>query len=351
MNLLKETILSIEPLDMKWKQKAQERQNNLVKPPGSLGQLESLSIQLAAIYQKEKPGIHKKLMITFGGDHGVYDEGISIQPQSITAEHFGSYVSGKCAIGLMSKHLNVDIIAVDVGIKSSKDIPGVVNRKIREGTSNMAKGPAMSREEAIRSIETGIEIAQTYIDKGYELIGIGEMGICNTTPSSAILSVLEGATVEQVTGLGAGTLPSNLQHKIDVIQKSISLNSPDPEDPIDVLSKVGGFEIGAMAGVILCCAANRIPVILDGFISNVSALLAAKLSPLSKEYMIASHLSSEPGASYVIKSLGIEPSFHMNLRLGEGSGAVMMFPVIDMALYLYDRMPTFAENDIVGFDQ
>lgn len=350
MMLWKETILNIEPIDSGWRQIAQDRQNHLVKPPGSLGQLEELTVQLAGIYRKEKVGILKKLMLTFGADHGVYEEGISIQPQSITADHFRSYVSGKCAIGLMSKYLNVDIVAVDVGIKCDHEIPGIVNRKIRKGTSNMAKGSAMSQEEAIRSIETGIEVAQTYIDKGYELIGIGEMGICNTTPSSAILSVLEQLPVEQVTGLGAGTLPSNLEHKVAVIKKSIELNSPDPKDPIDVLSKVGGFEIGAMTGVILACAANRIPVILDGFISNVSALLATKLAPLSKDYMIGSHLSAEPGAAYVTDSLSIRPSFNMNMRLGEGSGAAMMFPVIDMALYLYDRMPTFAENEIPDFD-
>ncbi|MDO4794175.1 MAG: nicotinate-nucleotide--dimethylbenzimidazole phosphoribosyltransferase [Filifactor alocis] len=351
MDLLKKTISHIEAVDKSWMQKAKRRQDSLVKPPGSLGFLEELSIRLAGIYRDEKVALNKKMMLTFGADHGVYEEGISIQPQSITADHFASYSTGKCTIGLMAKYLNLDIVAVDVGIKCDHDIPGVLNKKIRKATSNMAKGAAMSREEAVLSIERGIALTQEYIDRGYEIFGIGEMGICNTTPSSAMLAVLEGLDVEQVTGLGAGTLPSNLNHKVEVIQRSIDLNNPDPKDPIDVLAKVGGFEIGAMAGVILGCSANRIPVVLDGFISNISALLATKLAPLSKDYMIGSHLSDEPGARYALKTLGLPSPLNMNMRLGEGSGGAMMFPIIDMALYLYDRMPTFSENEIPDFDQ
>lgn len=351
MNVLKKTISRIEAPDTAWMQRAKKKQDTLVKPPGSLGYLEELSIRLAGIYREEKVALNKKMVLTFGADHGVYEEGISIQPQSITADHFASYSTGKCSIGLMAKYLNLDIVAVDIGIKCNHEIPGVLNQKIRQGTSNMAKGPAMSREDAVLSIEKGILLVEEYIKKGYEIFGIGEMGICNTTPSSAMLAVLEGLDVEKVTGLGAGTLPSNLSHKVDVIRRSIEVNRPDPKDPIDVLAKVGGFEIGAMTGVILGCSAHRIPVVLDGFISNVSALLASKLAPLSKDYMIGSHLSDEPGARYALEALGLSYPLNMNMRLGEGSGGAMMFPIIDMALYLYDRMPTFSENEIPDFDQ
>jgi len=345
-HLLNSTINRIKPVSQEYISIAKDRQNNLAKPPGSLGKLEDISISLAGIYRSEFFQTNPKIVIAYGGDHGIYEEGISKQPQEVTALHFPNYAKGTCSIGILSKLQGSDVLAVDMGINTDAPLEGVLDKKIRKSTSNFAKGPAMTCQEALLSIATGIELAEEYIEKGYKVIGLGEMGICNTTPSSAIISVLSQKDPSEVTGLGAGTLPCGLQHKIDTIRKGIELNCPDKNDPLDVLAKVGGFEIGAITGTILGCAANSIPVVLDGFISYAGALLAKELCPESTQYMMASHKSAEPASALSLEMLGLNAPLDMAMRLGEGSGAVLFFNLIEAANHIYTNMMTFDSSPV-----
>ena len=344
--LLEETVAGIEPMSEEYRRIAQERQNNLVKPPGSLGKLEDISIKLASIYRQQFYETNPKIVLAFGADHGIYEEGISTQPQEVTALAFANYAKGICSIGVLSKYMGNRVIPIDVGINSDESIDGVENQKIRKGTSNFAKGQAMTRDEAILSIAIGIRTAKEYIRQGVRVIGLGEMGICNTSPSSAIISILSAHPVEEVTGLGAGTTPSKLEHKVAVIQKGIDLNKPNPNDGIDVLAKVGGFEIGALVGVMLACAQEQIPVVLDGFISYAAALIAQNLCATAMDYMLASHKSAEPASAIALEKLGLSASLDMNMRLGEGSGAAIFFGIIDAANEVYTKVATFDNSGV-----
>jgi nicotinate-nucleotide--dimethylbenzimidazole phosphoribosyltransferase len=346
MNLLENISKNIYSLDEKYINKAKERLDKLIKPVGSLGKIEDICMQLAGIYGSEKFDTSKKAIIAFAGDHGVYEEGVAPDPQNITYLQFPNFAKGLCGVGTLSKFVGADVVAVDVGINCDHKLDGVLDYKIRKGTSNMAKGPAMSREEAIKCLEIGIEVAENCIEKGYKVIGIGEMGICNTTPSSAIISVIGDCDPLEVTGIGAGLKKERVAHKASVIRKSIELNKPNPNDAIDILSKVGGFEIGAMAGVVLGCSANRIPVVLDGFISYAAALLAYKINPKCREYMIASHLSAEPGTQKSLEIINLSPVLNMDMRLGEGSGAALAFNIIEASNYTYQNMATYDEVDL-----
>ncbi|MDK2565008.1 nicotinate-nucleotide--dimethylbenzimidazole phosphoribosyltransferase [Romboutsia sedimentorum] len=346
MNLLENISKNIYSLDEKYINKAKERLDKLIKPVGSLGKIEDICMQLAGIYGSEKFDTSKKAIIAFAGDHGVYEEGVAPDPQNITYLQFPNFAKGLCGVGTLSKFVGADVVAVDVGINCDHKLDGVLDYKIRKGTSNMAKGPAMSREEAIKCLEIGIEVAEDCIEKGYKVIGIGEMGICNTTPSSAIISVIGDCDPLEVTGIGAGLKKERVAHKASVIRKSIELNNPNPNDAIDILSKVGGFEIGAMAGVVLGCSANRIPVVLDGFISYAAALLAYKINPKCREYMIASHLSAEPGTQKSLEIINLSPVLNMDMRLGEGSGAALAFNIIEASNYTYQNMATYDEVDL-----
>ena len=344
--LLQETLKKIEPASVEFRALAQRRQNSLVKPPGSLGKLEDITIRLAGIYRSEFYELNPKVVLAFGADHGIYEEGISTQPQEVTKLAFANYARGICSIGVLSRFMGSEVIPYDIGINCEEEIEGVRNVKIRRGTDNFSKGPAMSREEAILSICTGIEVAQEYIQRGYRVIGLGEMGICNTSPSSAIVSVLTDRPVESVTGLGAGTTSDGLQNKVDAIRRGIAVNQPDKEDALDVLSKVGGFEIGALTGVILACASQKIPVVLDGFISYAAALLAKQLSAFSTDYMLASHKSAEPASAIALENLDLEASLDMNMRLGEGSGAAIFFGIMDAAYEVYTKVATFENSGV-----
>lgn len=346
MQLLEYTVGKINPLRELHMIAAKERLDRLIKPVGSLGKLEDICIQLSGICEKKYFEIDKKAIIAFAGDHGVYEEGVAPDPQKITKLQFPNFTKGICGVGAISKFVNADVIAVDLGINTDEKLDGVLDYKIRKGTSNMAKGPAMTREEAIRSLEIGIEITNEYIAKGYNLIGIGEMGICNTTPSSAIVSVIADCDPVEVTGIGAGLRKDRVLHKANIIRKAIELNSPNRLDGVDILSKVGGFEIGGMAGVILSCAANRVPVVIDGFISYAAALIAYTINPTTKDYMIASHTSAEPGAKKALEILKLNPMLNMDMRLGEGSGAALAFSIIEAGNYAYNNMATIDEVDI-----
>ncbi|MCI5628733.1 MAG: nicotinate-nucleotide--dimethylbenzimidazole phosphoribosyltransferase [Clostridium sp.] len=346
MSLIENISRNIYPLEKKYMQQAQARLDRLIKPTGSLGKMESICAQLAGIYGKKYFDTSKKIIISFAGDHGVYEEGVAPDPQNITILQFQNFPKRINGVGTISKFVGADVLAVDVGINCDEKIEGVLDYKIRKGTSNMAKGPAMTRKEAEKCISIGIEMAEKCIQDDYTVIGIGEMGIANTTPSTAIISVFADCDPKEITGMGAGLKKELIMHKADVIRKSIELNKPNPKDAIDVLSKVGGFEIGAMAGVIIGCAANRIPVVLDGFISYAAALLAYHINPKTKEYMIASHLSAEPGAKKALDMMELKPFLDMDMRLGEGSGAALAFNIIEASNYVYKNMATFDEIDM-----
>lgn len=346
MNLIESISINIYPLEKEYMEQAKARLDRLIKPTGSLGKMENICTQLAGIYGKKYFDTSKKIVISFAGDHGVYEEGVAPDPQNITILQFQNFPKKINGVGTISKFVGADVLPVDVGINCDEKIEGVLDYKIRKGTYNMAKGPAMTREEAERCISIGIEMAEKCIQDDYTLIGIGEMGIANTTPSTAIISVFGNIDPEEITGKGAGLKKELIRHKADIIRKSIDINKPNAKDAIDVLSKVGGFEIGAMAGVIMGCAANRIPVVLDGFISYAAALLAYHINPATKEYMIASHLSAEPGAKKALDIMGLEPFLNMDMRLGEGSGAALAFNMIEAANYVYKNMATFDEIDM-----
>ncbi|WP_458413367.1 nicotinate-nucleotide--dimethylbenzimidazole phosphoribosyltransferase [Schinkia sp. CFF1] len=344
MNLLQQTIQRIEGLDRAMMEKARNRVDSLIKPSKSLGRLEDLAVQLAGIYGVLYPKVDQKAIVVMAADHGVYEEGISSNPQEVTYAQtmfFTKGITGVCALGKTS---NTKIVPVNIGVKG--ELPGdvpVINRKIKNGTDNIANGPAMTREEAILSLEVGIEVANNEIQKGVQLLGTGEMGIGNTTPSTAILSVLGNIEPNEITGIGAGVGGGGIAHKIDVIKKAIEINHINKADAIDVLAKVGGLEIGGMAGVMLGAAANRIPVVIDGYISTVSALLAISIEPKVKDYLIPSHASAEPGGKKASELLGIEPILYMNMCLGEGSGAALAFPIIESACNMIQHMATFSD--------
>ena len=346
MSLIESICKNIYPLDTRFMEQAQARQDRLIKPQGSLGKLEEISIQLAGIYGSKYFDTTKKIVLSFACDHGVYEEGVAPNNQNITLLQSMNFPKKINGVWTISKFVGSDVQLIDVGINCDEPIEGVIDCKIRKSTSNMAKGPAMTRQEAIRAIEIGIEMSEKYIQEDYKVIGIGEMGIANTTPSAAIISVIAGCDPQEVTGMGAGLKKELLQHKAQVIRTAIEINQPNPTDGIDILQKVGGFEIGSMAGVILGCSANRVPVVLDGFISYAAALIAVNINPRCKDYMIASHYSAEPGAKKALELLGLDPFLKMDMRLGEGSGAALAFNMIEAANYVYKNMLTFDEVDM-----
>jgi len=341
MELLQKTLAEIQGVNNDMAQKARRHVDNLAKPMGSMGKLEDLYVQLAAIRGELHPTVSKKGIVVFSGDHGIVEEGVATGLQSVTLAQTLNFVRGLTGVCALAKQAGADVIPVDVGIAVDFNEPGVRDEKIRYGTANFTKGPAMSREEAVRSLEAGIRVSRELIDQGYDILGTGEMGIGNTTPSSAILSVFSGKSPEEVTGIGANLPEALLPHKAAVIQKGIAVNRPDPLDPIDVLAKVGGLEIGGMAGVMLGCAAARRPVIVDGFISTVSALIAVRLKPEVKDYLIASHKSLEKAACMASELLGAKPCLDLDMRLGEGTGAALMFGILEAAVMMGKEMATF----------
>lgn len=287
------------------------------------------------------------MILTFASDHGITKEGVSAYPGEVTAQMVYNFLRGGAGINVLARHAGADVVIVDIGVDHEfNDLKGLIIRKVARGTNNFFKGPSMSREEAIRSIETGIELAGEYAGKGYNLFGTGDMGIGNTTPSSAIASVLTGRPVAEVTGKGTGISDESLHRKIRVIEQAIELNRPDPADPIDVLSKVGGFEIGGIAGIIIGAAAKRIPVVVDGFISTAGALIAYCIEPGVRDYMFAAHNSVESGHKAMLERMGLRPILDLNLRLGEGTGAALAMTLIEAGLKIYNEMATFGEAGV-----
>lgn len=338
-----ELNLKIQPLDDAAMAKARERQAQLAKPPGSLGRLEDLSVQLAGITGTVHNKIEKKHLLVFAADNGVVAEGVSSAPQSVTLMQTINLTRHKTGASTLCKHFDCGITVCDVGVNADIKEPKVLNRKIAYGTQNIVNGPAMSREQAMQAIMTGIELAQ---NTDADVIGIGEMGIGNTTTSSAVLSVLLDADVDAVTGRGGGITDASFLKKKQVIKDAIAINRPDKNDVVDVLAKVGGFDIAAMCGAFLGCAATRSPVVIDGFISAVAALCAYKLCPNSVQYFIPSHSSYEIGYRLAMDAMHLQPLFLLEMRLGEGSGCPLAFEILDAACAIINDMATFDQAGI-----
>ena len=332
-------------------EQARARQDQLTKPQGSLGVLEDISIRLAGIYGQAVPKITGKAVIVMAGDHGVVAEGVSAYPQAVTEQMVYNFAAGGAAINVLARHAGAKVYVVDVGVAAPIERDGVLSRKVRPGTGNMAQGSAMSMAEAEQAIRVGMEVADLAIGAGANIIATGDMGIGNTTASSAVVSVLAARPVAEVLGRGTGIDDAGLNRKLSVIEKSLEINKPDPASPIDVLAKVGGLEIAGICGVILQAAKRRVPVIIDGFISGAGALAAARLAPGSVNYMIASHVSVEPGHRIVLQEIGLQPMLHMSMRLGEGSGAVLALSLIEAAAKVLAEMATFADAGVSESEQ
>lgn len=351
---LEESLKNINDLDEKSIDECSKRWDSIAKPLKSLGLLEEALIKIAGITKSSRVSLDKKALLIMCADNGVVKEGVTQTGQEVTANVTENFTDEKATVSIMSKSIGVDVFPVDIGIyrdmdgalNDDKDIVPfhILNRKIAYGTHNMLKGPAMSRENAVKAIETGINLVKHMKQCGYNIVATGEMGIGNTTTSSAIASVLLDQPVENVTGRGAGLTSSALERKIDVIKESIKLNKPDRNDPIDVLAKVGGYDIAGLTGVFIGGAVYNLPIVIDGFISAVAALVASRIAPKTIQYMLPSHVSKEPAGKMLLDALRLKPFITCEMCLGEGSGAVALLPILDMACAVYNKMSSF--NDI-----
>lgn len=344
---LQELIASISDLDQGAMDKVQERLDSLTKPQGSLGQLEQIARQLGGIQRTPSPQIKKKAVLLMAGDHGIAAEGVSAFPQEVTPQMVYNIMNGGAAINVLARQANADVFCTDVGVAFPLEAEGnILAKRVANGTQNMAKGPAMSRQETLRALLVGAEVTRERIQAGYNLFATGDLGIGNTTPSSAIVSLFTNSSLEDVVGRGTGIDDAGLINKRLAIQKAIEVNQPDADDPLDVLAKVGGLEIAAIAGSILQAAASRVPIVVDGFISTAGALVAAKFAPQSTAFMIPSHGSVEPGHRKALAGLGLEPVLNLNMRLGEGTGAALTFHIVEAALHILHEMATFADAGV-----
>lgn len=328
--------------------KAQERLDNLTKPKDSLGKLENLAKKVVGITHKENPILDKKVIFTMAGDHGVVEEGVSAFPQAVTLQMVYNFLQGGAAINVMAKGVGIKVVIVDMGVAAKlQPQTKLIIKKIGYGTQNIAKGPAMSRKDALRAITAGINTFEDELNRqGIDIVGTGEMGIGNTTPSSAIVACFTGAKVKDITGQGTGISKSRLQNKIKVIERALNINNPDRRDPLDVLSKVGGYEIGGLVGCILAAARHQVPVVIDGFISTASALIAVNLAPLIKDYIFTAHKSREKGHQIALDYLTQPPLLDLDMRLGEGTGAALAINLIDLSVKLLTQMATFQEAGV-----
>jgi len=346
---MQETIKKIQPADSGARAKAKARLEQLIMPHWALGRLMDLAMDLAGMTGSVKPAVARKTIVTMAGDHGVAAEGVSAYPQEVTPQMVGGFVHGVAGINALGRLAGAKVVVADLGVaadmselaKSGK----IIDKKVAKGTANMAKGPAMTREQAQRSIEAGIEIANE-LGGATDVFGTGDMGIANTTPSTAILAVLTGTPVPDITGRGTGIDDTMLAHKIAVVARAIQVNAPDATDPLDVLAKVGGFEIGGIAGLVLGAAALHKPVVVDGFISTAGAMLACALCPDARDYVIAAHRSVEQGHRFMHTHLGKAPLLDLNMRLGEGTGAALAMNLVEAAVRILTEVATFAEAHV-----
>jgi nicotinate-nucleotide--dimethylbenzimidazole phosphoribosyltransferase len=337
----------IRPINGELLKLAQQRLDRLTKPPGSLGRLEELVASYVAMTGTLKPPVPRGVVFTLTADHGVTAEGVSAYPKKVTPQMVLNFLRGGAAVNVLARHVGVEVRVVDIGVNHEFGaMPGLFDRKIAKGTRNFTREPAMTREQAEQAVLTGIELAMGAAREGVGLIGVGEMGIGNTTPSAAITAVMTGKPVDQVTGHGTGLDEAGRAHKVAVIQRALDLHRPDRTDPLDVLAKVGGLEIGGLAGIILGASSVRMPVVLDGFITGAAALIAVALAPACREYLIASHQSVERGHQVILEHLGLQPLLDLNLRLGEGTGACLGMGLVCAAIKIYTEMATFDEAGV-----
>lgn len=344
---------TIQPLDQAAMNAARERQNQLTKPAGSLGRLEELSIQLAGIQRKSLPVINDKAIIVMAGDHGVVAEGVSAYPQEVTPQMVLNFLNGGAAINVLTRHVGARVVVVDMGVAKEIDTSrsrfqrdNFIQRRVGLGTANLAQGPAMSRAQAEESIQSGIEIALAEISNGADILGTGDMGIGNTTPSAAIAACILGRTPEDIVGRGTGIDDAGLARKINAVRRGLKTNKPDASDGMDILAKVGGFEVGGLAGVMLGAASKHVPVMVDGFISTAAALIAATLAPECRPYLISAHRSQEKGHGMMLGWLGLKPLLDLDLRLGEGTGAALGISMAEAACKILSEMATFGEAGV-----
>ncbi len=329
--------------------RVQARLDSLTKPVGSLGRLEDVAVHYLGITGKVAAPRLDPVVFTLAADHGVTAENVSAYPQSVTAQMVKNFVRGGAGVNVLARHAGASLCLVDMGVAGDlSQYAGLLNHKIAYGTRNFLREPAMSREQALQSIQIGMELAKAACADGKNLLAVGEMGIGNTTASAAIVSALTGQRVEQVTGRGTGVDDRHLKRKVSVIEQALALHQPSPSDGLEVLTKVGGFEIGGMVGLMLGAAACHVPVVLDGFITGASALIAVAMEPKCREYLIASHLSQEPGHRIVLDRLRLDPLLDLRMRLGEGTGACLAVTLIHAALKLYSEMATFEEARVDG---
>ncbi len=349
MKLLNDTIANIVAPDEKIENEALERLRNQARPAGSLGIMEPISARLAGIAGKIDVRLDRKIIVTCAGDHGVVEEGVSLFPQEVTSQMVYNFVNGGASISVLANHAGAEVRVADIGVNFDfePDLP-IFQKKVKKGTANFTKGPAMSRDEAVASIEAGISIIDALVAENRpDMIGTGDMGIGNTTPSTAIIAVFSKLPVADLTGRGTGIDDEGLKLKIEVIEKGIELNQPDPSDPIDVLSKVGGLEIGALGGLVIGAAAHGIPVVCDGLISTAGALIACELAPSAKAYLFASHQSQEAGHRFMHERLGLDPLLDLQFRLGEGTGSAVAMELLDASTRILADIKTFVEVGIV----
>jgi nicotinate-nucleotide--dimethylbenzimidazole phosphoribosyltransferase len=354
MSLLDDTTQRIQPADAASRDKAKVRLDQLTMPYWALGRLMDLALDLAGMTGSTKPPVDKRVVVVMAGDHGVTAEGVSKYPQEVTPQMVYNFLMGGAGINAISRVAHCDVVVVDMGIASEiGDIPKggrFISRRIAPGTGNIAVGPAMSREDAIRSVEAGIEVALE-LGSTYNLFGTGDMGIGNTTPSSAIVAAITGAKPADVTGRGTGIDEDQFLHKVKIVEKILEANKPDPKDGLDVLAKVGGFEIGGIAGLILGAASLKKPILIDGFISTAGALIAQAISPQSADYMIASHRSVEQGHAVALNHLQKRPLLDLDLRLGEGTGGALSMTMVEAAVRIMTEVATFEEAAVSTADK
>jgi len=347
MREIEAVVRRIGPVDAAVADRVQRRLDKLTKPRGSLGKLEDLARRYAAIRRQELPRLERKLILTLAADHGVTEEGVSAFPKEVTAQMVYNFLRGGGGINVLARHVGARVLVVDIGV--DHEFPpqeGLILRKVAHGTRNICKGPAMRPREMVEAVKVGLGLVDEGAAGGADILGTGDMGIGNTTPSSAILAVMTGMAVEQATGRGSGVDGDALARKVAVIRRAIEVNAPDPDDPWDVLGKLGGLEIAGIVGILLGAAARCIPVVVDGFISGAAALVACRAQPLVAEYLFASHRSDERAHGALLQHLGAEPLLDLNLRLGEGTGAALGIGLVEAGVRVLSEMATFGEAGV-----
>ena len=343
---LESLLAGIGSADRQIMDKAQDRLDNLTKPQGSLGKLEAVARKICGIQKTLSPDVSKKVILTFAGDHGVAAEGVSSFPQEVTQQMVYNFLRGGAGVNVLARHVGAEVRVVDVGVAAEVSGKGLISRKVKPGTQSFTKGPAMTVEEALAAIGVGGETAREAIADGANILGTGEMGIANTTPSAALFAVLLGVAVEEITGRGTGVDDATLQHKISVIKQGIKVNEKNQGSPLEILASLGGLEIAAICGMILECARNRVPVVVDGFISSAGALVALTLKKEVADFCFFSHKSAEQGHRLFFEKAGHQPLLDLDMRLGEGTGAALAMGIIDASVKIINEMATFAEAGV-----